>query len=153
MENQGHNENKTVSREGVFAAFRRLEGIVVRTPLLPVPEAEGRLWIKCESLQLGGAFKFRGAYNRLARLTVDQRQAGVVAFSSGNHAQGVALAAKLHGVPAVIIMLLCTSRRFYHRWYDLGIGVVAPPATAFSTSSAFDSARFSRLTRRLSSRT
>ena len=104
MENQGHNENKTVSREGVLAAFRRLEGIVVRTPLLPVPEAEGRLWIKCESLQLGGAFKFRGAYNRLARMTADQRQAGVVAFSSGNHAQGVARAAKLLGLPAVIVM-------------------------------------------------
>ena len=104
MENQGHNENKTVSREGVLGAFRRLEGIVVRTPLLPVPQAEGRLWIKCESLQLGGAFKFRGAYNRLARMTADQRQAGVVAFSSGNHAQGVARAAKLLGLPAVIVM-------------------------------------------------
>ena len=104
MENQGHNETKTVSREGVWAASGRLTGVAVCTPLLPLSEAEERVWIKCESLQLGGAFKFRGAYNRLAGMTADQRQAGVVAFSSGNHAQGVARAAKLLGMPAVIVM-------------------------------------------------
>ena len=69
MENQGYNEARTVSREGVLAAMDRVAGTVVRTPLLPVPEGAGRLWLKCESLQHGGAFKLRGAHNRLARMT------------------------------------------------------------------------------------
>jgi threonine dehydratase len=104
VKNQGHNERKTVSREGVLAAADRIGGMATRTPLLPVPDGAGRLWLKCESLQLGGAFKFRGAYNRLARMSADERRAGVVAFSSGNHAQGVARAAKLLGMPATIVM-------------------------------------------------
>ena len=104
MENQGYNEARTVSRAGVLAAAERVVGTVVRTPLLPLSDAGGRVWIKCESLQLGGAFKLRGAYNRLARMTAEQRKAGVVAFSSGNHAQGVARAARLLGMPAVIVM-------------------------------------------------
>ena len=104
MENQSYNESEMVSRAGVLAATDRVAGIVTRTPLLAVPEAEGRVWIKCESLQLGGAFKLRGAYNRLAQMNADQRKAGVVAFSSGNHAQGVARAAKLLGMPAAIVM-------------------------------------------------
>jgi threonine dehydratase len=60
--------------------------------------------IKPETLQRVGAFKFRGAYNRLVQLSPEQRRAGVVAFSSGNHAQGVALAARLLGMPATIVM-------------------------------------------------
>jgi len=104
VENQRYNEDKTVSSEGVFAARKRLAGIVTVTPLLPVPVAQGRLWIKCESLQLGGAFKMRGAYNRLAQIDAAGRKAGVVAFSSGNHAQGVARAAKMLGMPAAIVM-------------------------------------------------
>lgn len=104
MENQGYNATKTVSREGVLAARKQLAGIVTVTPLLPIPAAQGRLWIKCESLQLGGAFKMRGAYNRLARMSAAERKAGVVAFSSGNHAQGVARAAKLLNMPAAIVM-------------------------------------------------
>ncbi len=104
MENQGYNAAKTVSREGVLEAAKRLTGIVTMTPLLPIPAAQGRLWIKCESLQLGGAFKMRGAYNRLARLSAAERKAGVVAFSSGNHAQGVARAARLLDMPAAIVM-------------------------------------------------
>jgi len=104
VENQGYNATKTVSSEGVFAAQKRLAGIVTVTPLLPVPAAQGRLWIKCESLQLGGAFKMRGAYNRLAQIDAPGRKAGVVAFSSGNHAQGVARAAKMLGMPAAIVM-------------------------------------------------
>ncbi len=90
--------------EGVQAAKKRVAGIATITPLLPLPGATERLWIKCESLQLGGAFKLRGAYNRLARISADRRAAGVVAFSSGNHAQGVARAAKILGMPAVIVM-------------------------------------------------
>jgi len=104
VENQGYNEPRTVSKTGVLAAAERLAGTVVRTPLLPLPEGGGQVWIKCESLQLGGAFKLRGAYNRLARMNAEQRKAGVVAFSSGNHAQGVARAAKLLGMPAAIVM-------------------------------------------------
>ena len=104
MENQGHNESKMVSCDGVWAAQKRLAGIVTVTSLLPVPGPQGRLWIKCESLQLGGAFKMRGAYNRLAQIDAAGRKAGVVAFSSGNHAQGVARAAKMLGMPAAIVM-------------------------------------------------
>ena len=93
-----------VSHAGVLAAMDRVRGVVVRTPLLRVPECESRVWIKCESLQLGGAFKLRGAYNRLARMDAGQSETGVVAFSSGNHAQGVARAAKRLSMPAVIVM-------------------------------------------------
>jgi threonine dehydratase len=87
-----------------LAAANRLSGVATRTPLLPVPGAEGRVWIKAESLQRGGAFKFRGAYNRLVQIPAADRHRGVVAFSSGNHAQGVARAARLLGMPATIVM-------------------------------------------------
>ena len=89
-------------------AALKLQGIAVRTPLLrsdALDEASGgKVWVKAECLQRTGSFKIRGAYNRLARLTEDERPRGVVAFSSGNHAQGVALAARLLGLPAVIVM-------------------------------------------------
>ncbi|WP_116089655.1 threonine ammonia-lyase [Sphingomonas crusticola] len=104
MNFQSHNESRTPSRAGVLAAAERIGETVTRTPLLPVPEGSGRLWIKAESLQLGGAFKLRGAYNRLAQMSVEERVAGVVAFSSGNHAQGVARAALMLGMPATIVM-------------------------------------------------
>src|SRR5688572_33189062 len=82
----------------VRAAASRLAGVVRRTPLLagtPLDEAlGGRILLKVESLQRTGSFKFRGAYNRLVQLDAEQRRAGVVAFSSGNHAQGVAAAAR-----------------------------------------------------------
>jgi threonine dehydratase len=101
---QGFNEKDLPSRKGVAAAANRLSGIVTLTPLLPVPGAEGRVWIKAESLQRGGAFKFRGAYNRLVQIPAAERHRGVVAFSSGNHAQGVARAAGLLGMTATIVM-------------------------------------------------
>ena len=86
----------------------RLDGVAVRTPLLRSDALDaatgGRVFLKPEMLQRTGSFKFRGAYNRISRLAADERKGGVVAFSSGNHAQGVALAAKLAGVPAVIVM-------------------------------------------------
>ena len=89
-------------------AARLLEGVAVRTPLLrsdALDEAAGgRVFVKAECLQRTGSFKIRGAYNRLARLTAEERPRGVVAFSSGNHAQGVAASARLLGVPAVIVM-------------------------------------------------
>ncbi len=90
------------------AAAERLRGIAHRTPVVTsrtLDERTGaRAFLKCENLQRMGAFKFRGAYNRIAQLTRDERPGGVVAFSSGNHAQGVALAARLCGVPAAIVM-------------------------------------------------
>ena len=98
----------TVSEIDVDAAAGRLAGIAVRTPLLrsdALDAATGsRIWLKPENLQRTGSFKFRGAYNRLAALSPAERRSGVVAYSSGNHAQGVALAAKLLDIRATIIM-------------------------------------------------
>lgn len=97
-----------ISLADIEAAARRLEGHAIQTPLLESTELNARLGlrvlIKPETLQRVGAFKFRGAYNRLVQLSAEERRRGVVAFSSGNHAQGVALAAKLLGMPAVIVM-------------------------------------------------
>jgi threonine dehydratase len=97
-----------VSLDDIRLAASLLRGVAVRTPLLPLDlAAEGvpvRTWLKPEMLQRGGAFKFRGAYTFLARLSVEARARGVVAPSSGNHAQAVALAARLFGVPAVAVM-------------------------------------------------
>lgn len=97
-----------VSLADIEAAAARLEGVAVETPLIESPALNERLGlrvlIKAETLQRVGAFKFRGAYNRLVQLSPEERKRGVVAFSSGNHAQGVALAAKLLGIPALIVM-------------------------------------------------
>jgi len=97
-----------VSLADIEAAAARIKGVAVETPLLEsaaLNERAGlRVLIKPETLQRVGAFKFRGAYNRLVQLTDEERKRGVVAFSSGNHAQGVALAAKLLGIPALIVM-------------------------------------------------
>ncbi|MEM5516971.1 threonine/serine dehydratase [Henriciella sp. AS95] len=92
----------------VLEAYGRLKGRVRRTPVLrneALDELAGaKLYIKCENLQLTGSFKIRGATNRLLQIPKEGRAAGVVAFSSGNHAQGVARAAKLLGMPALIVM-------------------------------------------------
>ena len=89
-------------------AARQIAGMAVKTPLLesPVLNARlgGRLLIKAEPLQRTGSFKFRGAYNRISRLDASQKKSGVVTYSSGNHAQGVAAAAQILGIPAVILM-------------------------------------------------
>ncbi|MFN8581299.1 MAG: threonine/serine dehydratase [Gemmatimonadaceae bacterium] len=85
-------------------AAAQLEGIAVRTPLLRLDALHPDVWIKPEMLQRGGAFKFRGAYTYLARLSPEARSRGVIAPSSGNHAQAVALAAKMFGVPATVVM-------------------------------------------------
>jgi threonine dehydratase len=94
--------------EDVRAAAGRLAGRAVPTPLLesPVVNARlgGRLLVKAETLQRTGSFKFRGAYNTIVQLDAAARRAGVVAYSSGNHAQGVAAAAQLLGIPATIVM-------------------------------------------------
>ena len=92
----------------VAAAAQQLAGIALRTPALTsrtVDELTGaRVFFKCENFQRMGAFKFRGAYNALSNLSAEQKRRGVVAYSSGNHAQAVALAGRLLGVPAVIVM-------------------------------------------------
>jgi threonine dehydratase len=94
--------------EDVLDAAGRLEGVAVRTPLIAnraLDAATGaKVFVKAECLQRTGSFKFRGAYNRICRLTADELTRGVTAFSSGNHAQGVAAAAALMGTPAVIVM-------------------------------------------------
>jgi threonine dehydratase len=92
----------------IRAAQQRLSGHVRQTPLLNAPclddIAGRRVWVKAECLQHTGSFKFRGAWSALSALEPAVRSKGVIAYSSGNHAQGVALAARMHGVPAVIIM-------------------------------------------------
>ncbi|MDF1501676.1 threonine/serine dehydratase [Roseisolibacter sp. H3M3-2] len=97
-----------VTLETLRAAAAVLRGVAVRTPLLPaddlLPGGPGRVWVKPEMLQRGGAFKLRGAYTFLAELPAEVRARGVVAPSSGNHAQAVALAARLFGVPATVVM-------------------------------------------------
>jgi threonine dehydratase len=97
-----------VSLEDVEDARRRLEGVAVTTPLdrsrALSDRTGGEVFIKCENLQRTGSFKIRGAYNRISRLDHDERAAGVVAASAGNHAQGVALAASLSGAPATVFM-------------------------------------------------
>jgi threonine dehydratase len=97
-------DGKWPSSAGVHAAADRVGGVVSRTPLLALGGPDGRVWIKAESLQLGGAFKLRGAYNRMVQIAAEDHARGVVAFSSGNHAQGVARAAAMLGMPAVIVM-------------------------------------------------
>ena len=97
-----------VAYHDIAAAAQTLAGVAHRTPVLTsrtVNERTGAsVFFKCENLQRGGAFKFRGAYNALARLSPEQKQRGVVAYSSGNHAQAVALAGKLLGIAAIIVM-------------------------------------------------
>jgi threonine dehydratase len=99
---------EAVAFDDVLAAAERLRGVAHHTPVVTSRTLDertgGRAFLKCENLQRMGAFKFRGAYNRIAQLDEDERRRGVVAFSSGNHAQGVALAARLLDVPAVIVM-------------------------------------------------
>jgi len=96
----------------VRAAAERLAGVAVRTPLLESPALNAlgaggkgaRILCKAEPLQVSGSFKFRGAYNRLSRMSAEDLRRGVVAWSSGNHAQGVAAAAQMLGAPAIIVM-------------------------------------------------
>jgi threo-3-hydroxy-L-aspartate ammonia-lyase len=96
--------------DDVAAAARRLQGRAHRTPVLRSTTADrllkAEVYFKCENLQRMGAFKFRGAFNSLSKFTPAQREAGVIAFSSGNHAQAIALSARLLGIPATILMPL-----------------------------------------------
>lgn len=100
--------SQAITGEDVRAAAERLRGVAHRTPVMRSTsfdaEAGAKVWLKCEQFQRAGAFKFRGAYNKIASLSEDQRRRGVIAFSSGNHAQAVAVCARLFGIPAVICM-------------------------------------------------
>jgi threonine dehydratase len=97
-----------VGVEEVREAARSVEGVALRTPLLPLPGLSevlgGEVRVKAESLQRGGSFKFRGALHYLSRLEPEVRDRGVITYSSGNHAQAVALAARTHGVRCVVVM-------------------------------------------------
>ena len=105
-----------VTLDQIQSAQERLRGIAGRTPLIPYfPPADNKgdehwsggnehLWFKPESLQPIGSFKLRGAYNKIASLSEEERRRGVISYSSGNHAQGVAYAARAMGVKAVIVM-------------------------------------------------
>ncbi len=92
-----------ISLSDIKKARPRIEGVAIRTPLLPLKFGErAGTFVKCENLQRSGAFKIRGAFNKISRL---RRVRGVTAYSSGNHAQAVALAARMRAIPAVIVML------------------------------------------------
>jgi threonine dehydratase len=112
----------------IEAAAQRLRGVAVRTPLLHSPVLDdlvgAQVFLKAETLQRTGSFKFRGAYNKLSSIPPERRAAGVVAYSSGNHAQGVAAAARLFGVPAVIVMPADAPRRKRERTAALGADIV-----------------------------
>jgi threonine dehydratase len=112
----------------VDTAAARLRGVALRTPLIASPVLDaltgGRVFLKAETLQRTGSFKFRGAYNKLSALAPDDRAGGVVAFSSGNHAQGVAAAAQLLAMPAVIVMPSDAPRPKRERTAQLGAEVV-----------------------------
>ncbi|MFM7331621.1 MAG: threo-3-hydroxy-L-aspartate ammonia-lyase [Brachymonas sp.] len=99
-----------INFDDIGQAAARIKGVANRTPVMTSRTAHemagAELFFKCENFQRMGAFKFRGAYNALAQFTPEQRKAGVCAFSSGNHAQGIALSAKLLGMPAAIVMPL-----------------------------------------------
>src|SRR5947208_7892268 len=106
MERRG--DKRMVTYDDVAAAHERINGVAHRTPVLRSATADAlvgaKLFFKCENLQRMGAFKFRGAYNALSQLSPGERKQGVLAFSSGNHAQAVALAGKLLGIKTLIVM-------------------------------------------------
>jgi len=112
----------------VDAAAKRIAGVAIRTPLINSPVLDAllgaRVFLKCETLQRTGSFKFRGAYNKISSIPQDKRAGGVVAYSSGNHAQGVAHAAQLCGVPAVIVMPSDAPKAKRERTAALGAEIV-----------------------------
>ncbi|MGB8885767.1 MAG: threonine/serine dehydratase [Candidatus Korobacteraceae bacterium] len=146
-----------VTLEDIKRAQERLRGIAARTPLIayfppakqPASEAKtendssrGRLWLKPESLQPVGSFKLRGAYNKIASLTEPERRRGVISYSSGNHAQGVAYAARALGVKAVIVMPRNAPRLKVESTAALGAEIVTVgPASAERMQKAEELAR------------
>ncbi len=132
----GSRSTELVGLRQVQDAAARLEGVALRTPLLPGQLPDGSTaWLKCESLQRAGAFKVRGAYNFVSLLTPEQRGAGLVAYSSGNHAQGVAYAARAYGASATIVMPVDAPRVKVEGVRSLGarieqVGTTAPEREA-----------------------
>ena len=130
-----------VTLEDIEQALRGLAHVAIRTPLLPLDALTERLgvpvYVKPEMLQRGGAFKFRGAYTYLARLAPEVRARGVIAPSSGNHAQAVAMAAKLFGVPATVVMPTTVTRAKREGAERLGARVVLAGTT---TSDRYEKA-------------
>ncbi|HSL71898.1 MAG TPA: threonine/serine dehydratase [Longimicrobiales bacterium] len=118
----------------VEQAAQTLRSIVVRTPLIPAPWLEELVGVpvrlKCENLQHAGAFKIRGAYNAMARLSEPERAPGVITYSSGNHGQAVALAARLFGVTAVVVMPTTAPRIKVEGAQRLGAEVVLEGTTS-----------------------
>ncbi len=112
----------------IDAAAKRIAGVAVRTPLIHAPVLDqrigARVFLKAETLQRTGSFKFRGAYNKIASIPEARRAAGVVAYSSGNHAQGVAAAARLLGMQATIVMPADAPRAKRERTAALGAEIV-----------------------------
>src|SRR6516165_5208793 len=112
----------------IDAAAKQLASVAVRTPLINAPALDdrfgARVFLKAETLQRTGSFKFRGAYNKVSSIPDVERKGGVVAFSSGNHAQGVAAAARLLSMPAVIVMPADAPRPKRERTAALGAEVV-----------------------------
>jgi threonine dehydratase len=99
------NTTEMVTLDEIRTARERIRRLAAVTPLIDVSRLAGRpLWLKCENLQPGGAFKIRGAFNMVSQLTDEQRRRGVITYSSGNHGQAVALAARETGAPAVVVM-------------------------------------------------
>src|SRR5262245_10110723 len=123
-----HTDPSLPTAADVDTAARRLSGVALHTPLVSSPTLDaitgGRVFLKAETLQRTGSFKFRGAYNKLAATPRSECAGGVVAFSSGNHAQGVAAAAKLLQMPAVIVMPSDAPRPKRERTKALGAEVV-----------------------------
>ncbi|MBT9331435.1 threonine ammonia-lyase [Paracidobacterium acidisoli] len=99
-------DSRLLTLDAFRAAQARIRGVAVHTPLvrLPLPDPDAEVYIKAEGLQPIGSFKLRGAYNKIAQLTPEERSRGVITYSSGNHAQGVAYAARVVGAKAVIVM-------------------------------------------------
>ncbi len=122
-------EHSPPSLAGIEGAAEILAGIAVHTPLIENPALNartgGRVLLKAETLQRTGSFKFRGAYNFLSQIPADARSRGVVAYSSGNHAQGVAAAAEIFGVPATIVMPADAPRAKIENTRGYGADVVA----------------------------
>lgn len=135
---------RLVTLDDIRAAAERIRGSVVRTPLIPAPwgDPDRPLWLKPENLQAIGAFKVRGAFNAIARLDEATRASGVVAYSSGNHAQAVAYAAAKYGISASIVMPEETPwSRSPRREATARRWCCAPPANASGSPTRWSRAR------------
>ena len=128
-----------VTLPDIDAAAERIEAVALRTPLLPFPELSedlgGEVRLKCESLQRGGSFKIRGALNFLSQLPDNEMKRGVITYSSGNHAQALALAAQLKGVRAVVVMPTTAPRVKVEGAERLGAEVVFEGTTSLHRQS------------------